>query len=309
MRRIWANVSNAGMSGGGMNIHLRRFRSLEKAEGTHPIAQVFLGADRRKAKMSQRQAIYKTTAVFPEPNHTQTPNNFFDMIPDMSDAELRVTLIMIRNTFGWHRDGFKMGINKLADAAGLSRNGTKDGAEAAEKRGSFRRVNPDAQTEAEWELVVGQQETPSASDQGDGQPVTTPPSASEGQVGVKERLNKQLKRESPALDFKNMSVSEARKVPTLRMYAEATEFFPGSVVWEFVHDEIMKHKLTPEKIRAAAVVWAARGFKPSNVQGILEWAVNGIPAGKNGVTPTPQPRERDDYGPLIEYLNSKESQQ
>ncbi len=126
---------------------------------------------------------------FQSPNYTQSPNDFFDMIPDMSDAELRVTLVMIRQTFGFHRDGFKMGINKLAFAAGLSRNGAKDGAEQAEKRGTFRRVNPDAQTEAEWELIV----TPSASDHLIGQPVTTPPSASDSQVRVKERIKKEKK--------------------------------------------------------------------------------------------------------------------
>lgn len=124
---------------------------------------------------------------FQSPNYTQTPNDFFEMIPNMSDAEIRVTLIMIRQTFGFHRDGFKMGINKLANAAGLSRNGAKDGAEAAEKRGTFRRINPEAQTEAEWELSV----TPSTSDLQPSQPVTTPPSASDSQVRVKEKkINK-----------------------------------------------------------------------------------------------------------------------
>lgn len=130
---------------------------------------------------------------FQSPNYTQTPNDFFVMVPDMSDAELRVTLVMIRETFGFHRDGFKMGINKLADAAGLSRNGAKDGAEAAEKRGTFKRTNPDAQTEAEWELVVGQSVTPPPSDHPPGHPVTTPPSPSDQQVGVKERIKKAKK--------------------------------------------------------------------------------------------------------------------
>jgi hypothetical protein len=92
--------------------------------------------------------------AFPLPNYTQAPNNFFEMIPQMGEAELRVTLVMIRQTFGFHRNGFKMGVSKLATAAGLSRQGALDGAEAAEGRGTFRRTNPDSNTEAEWELVV-----------------------------------------------------------------------------------------------------------------------------------------------------------
>lgn len=119
---------------------------------------------------------------FESPNYTQSPNDFFKMVPEMSDAELRVTLVMIRQTFGFHREGFKMGITKLAKAAGLSPQGARDGAAAAEKRGTFRRSNPDAITEAEWELVVPLQpvEYPL-------QPVEGTPLTSGGQVGVKEK--------------------------------------------------------------------------------------------------------------------------
>jgi hypothetical protein len=137
--------------------------------------------------MSQRQAPYRTTAAFPEPNYTQTPNDFFAMLPDMESSEVRVTLVMIRETFGYHRESFTMGIGKLADAAGLSRGAAKDGAEAAEKRGTFRRSNPTEQTEAEWELVVGQPLTPSTECIGDGQPLTVTPPLVDPQVRVKER--------------------------------------------------------------------------------------------------------------------------
>lgn len=91
---------------------------------------------------------------FQSPNYTQAPNDFFVMLPEMGDAELRVTLVMIRQTFGFHRDGFKMGMKKLAKAAGLSDQGARNGAEEAEKRGTFKRSNPTEQGEAEWELSV-----------------------------------------------------------------------------------------------------------------------------------------------------------
>jgi len=131
------------------------------------------------------------TKGFTSPNYTQTPNDFFDMLPEMEDSELRVTLVMIRNTFGFHRDGFKMGIGKLAKAAGLSENGAKAGAKAAEARGTFRRVNPNAITEAEWALVVdGSTVEGSTSDPLPGQSVTPNGSTSESQVGIKERERK-----------------------------------------------------------------------------------------------------------------------
>lgn len=109
-------------------------------------------------------------SAFKSPNYTQTPNDMFSALPSMSEAELRVTLVLIRHTFGFHQKAFKLGLAKLAKEAGLSINGAKEGARKAEERGTFRRTNPDAQTEAEWELIV---ETPSANDgepsRGDGE--------------------------------------------------------------------------------------------------------------------------------------------
>src|SRR5690349_2096061 len=91
---------------------------------------------------------------FQAPTYTQTPNDFFDMVKEMSDAELRVTTVMIRNTFGFHRSGFKMSIKELAEQSGLSEQGARTGAEAAEKRGTFQRSNPDSKKTAEWNLNV-----------------------------------------------------------------------------------------------------------------------------------------------------------
>lgn len=148
---------------------------------------------------------------FKSPNHTQVPNDFFDMIPDMSDAELRVTLIMIRDTRGWHRDATKLGKGELSKRSGLSYNGTTAGCESAEKRGTFRRTNPEAKTRAEWELVT--EEEPSASEgveNKDPQPVRKSPSASEGQVRVKESIKK-IKKNT----FSNESNQRTKRIQDL----------------------------------------------------------------------------------------------
>lgn len=97
-------------------------------------------------------------------------------------------------------------------------------------------------------------------------------------------------------DFVAMTVNEAKKLPTLRLYTRATGFWPGSLVWEYVHGFIVQHNLTEEKLRAAATAWAASGFKAENVKGVLEWAAFGIPekyrqtqGGESGKTWTPIP--------------------
>ena len=127
---------------------------------------------------------------------------------------------------------------------------------------------------------------------------------------VEESIKKQKKkveRGEPALDFKSMTVPQARKLSTLRLYFQATDYFPGSVLWEYVHNTIQENSLTFEKIHSAAVEWAARGYKPENVKGVLEWAIHGIPAGKNGAKPAPAqaPDPMAGYSSLIEALERR----
>lgn len=217
---------------------------------------------------------------FESPNYTQTPNDFFDMIPGMSEAELRVTLVMIRQTFGFHRDNFKMGLNKLKDAAGLSRNGAKDGAEAAEKRGTFTRTNPESQGEAEWSLVVA----PSPSDYPPGHPVTTPPAPSDQQVRVKERVKKVLKKKEAT-----------PQPPEIVLFKEVVKHFPKANQRESVIDAIQKvnarlgRLATIEDLCPWFIAWGKVSGNEWSLVWLTEWAVNNSQNGaKHATTPNRQ---------------------
>lgn len=165
---------------------------------------------------------------FQSPNFTQVPNDFFPLIPDMEDAELRVTLVMIRETFGYHRSDFRMGIKKLAAAAGLSPNGARAGAEAAEERGTFRRVNPGDQGSAEWELIVESVAVEAYAMAGGGavseppgvQPVNGGGSVSEVQLGIKES-NKEIKRNTTTAKPNNFTLYEGNIGPITPMISES----------------------------------------------------------------------------------------
>jgi hypothetical protein len=89
-------------------------------------------------------------------------------------------------------------------------------------------------------------------------------------------------RSTPAPDFANLSIAEAKKVPTLKMYWKATGFWPGDRTWAFIHQTITDHQLTEEQIRLASTEWDLRGYRQENIRGILEWAVGGIPLNGNG---------------------------
>jgi phage replication O-like protein O len=150
---------------------------------------------------------------FKSPNYTQVPNDLFDvLLCDLGNAELKVILCIIRKTIGFHKEDekVKFGINKLMKMTGLSKNGVKNGAAQAERRGLIERT--DQEGEAEWVLITintpehggGQPVTPpiigdskegSASDPGGGQPVTPGGSASDPFVGhLKKDLKKPLNK-------------------------------------------------------------------------------------------------------------------
>lgn len=119
--------------------------------------------------------------------------------------------------------------------------------------------------------------------------IPSPHEASPSPRKGKKELLKNLKDSLSGADFAKMTVQEARQVPTLRLYAEATDFFPGSVAWEYVHNFILANKLTAEQIKAAALAWSLRGYRKENVEGILQWARDGVPEkgvknGKNNRT-------------------------
>jgi DnaD/phage-associated family protein len=92
-------------------------------------------------------------AGFQAPNYTQVPNDFFEMAQDMGEAEIKVMLCIIRETFGYHRDECQLSIRKLAIGAGLTPRNAYNGAEKAITRGLIvKSVSPTNTTT--WRAVV-----------------------------------------------------------------------------------------------------------------------------------------------------------
>jgi hypothetical protein len=65
---------------------------------------------------------------------TQFPNAVIALMPDMSEAELRVTIAIARQTFGWHRERAVISLSDFEEMTGLSRPGVSDGIKAGMAR-------------------------------------------------------------------------------------------------------------------------------------------------------------------------------
>ena len=78
------------------------------------------------------------------PNHTQTPNELFDIhMRDMDMAELKVTLAICRKTFGWHKRRDKISLSQLEELTGMSRTSVIKGVQKGIGRGTIERFASD----------------------------------------------------------------------------------------------------------------------------------------------------------------------
>ncbi|WP_291428482.1 hypothetical protein [Deinococcus sp.] len=76
---------------------------------------------------------------FSAPSYTQTPNELFALQADMKEAELRVTLAIVRATFGWNAGGqlAHLTLDMLMFDTGLSKQGVMNGVNAGKTRGTL----------------------------------------------------------------------------------------------------------------------------------------------------------------------------
>lgn len=53
------------------------------------------------------------------PGYTRVPNDFFDIIPRLTDPELRVLLLIYRRTIGWNKDDDQISLTQFQDGTGI----------------------------------------------------------------------------------------------------------------------------------------------------------------------------------------------
>src|SRR5687767_12064415 len=76
-------------------------------------------------------------AKAPSPNYTQSPNVYFDTwLKEINSlAELKGVNMIIRHTFGWHKEDASIGTSELMAMTGLSRVSVCEGVKRALEHG------------------------------------------------------------------------------------------------------------------------------------------------------------------------------
>jgi len=93
------------------------------------------------------------------PTYTMTPNDLFDhWLPHLGEAELKVLLVIMRKTFGWHKKRDRISITQLSKITGLLRETVINATKSLQSKGVIIKdvVGPNGNQETYYELVINE---------------------------------------------------------------------------------------------------------------------------------------------------------
>jgi len=91
------------------------------------------------------------------PTFTQTPNDLFDhWLPKLCESELKVLLIILRKTFGWHKTRDYISISMLAKKTGMMEETVIKATKSLQKKGLILKevIGPNGKQQTFYELIV-----------------------------------------------------------------------------------------------------------------------------------------------------------
>lgn len=200
--------------------------------------------------------------MFSKPNYTQTPNDFFDkVLPTLKDGEMRVLLIVMRQTFGWgNKEWDRISISQLVEKTGLSRQTVITATNSlVQKKLLLKRKEGAAGKEQSWYSLMVQEPTEFAtpidnSNNSYPSKFETPPSLNFRPT--KETLTKERRKES---SLKGAKEKSATPPPPSGFFKEK---FEGKIQ---VSEENMKRLV--EKFKDPAIInWYAEKLYRYSIQ-------------------------------------------
>jgi phage replication O-like protein O len=231
---------------------------------------------------------------FESPNYTQVPNDLFDRLGEFDKSDLKVLLVIIRNTFGYHRDRAEISTREMADITGLSISSIKPAADKLESMGLIEKIT-DGQKSITWRAVVasdsmiGTRKRKGVSTIGTAaiQPSVQGVSTIESQSGLNKDKEKEINKNKNIYQLYTENIGELTAMMRDEL-VDAEKEFPQ----EWFEPAFL------EAVKSNVRRW-------NYVRRILEnWKTNGVgwrPGGKQDDRPTktqPEPVYQDEPDPL-----------
>lgn len=190
---------------------------------------------------------------FQAPNYTQVPNDYFDLILDMTNAEIRVLSTLLRATLGYHRDEIKLSIREMARITRLDPKSVMAGAVKLEERGLIARSVGKSTTVTKWTVVI---DDPKLWEK----IVKTVP------VGQYENASLPLKKEKKEINPASRPLDLVDAIlfyekPAMSVRQAVSDYFKINVNWDTKTSRqwiewAMGAQITSEQIKDAAQMWS-----------------------------------------------------
>lgn len=170
-----------------------------------------------------------------EPNHTQTPNDLFDYwLPHLGEGELKVLLIIIRKTIGYHKVRDKISLGQLEKFTGLTRTNVLAAVESLKEKKVISKIviGESGFQQTFYELIVHKSNNSyqSCSNTPPSPAAIPPPSPGKGPTKEKETKEKEIKKQqqeekaaAPVVVFsilEDLEASQAFKIKISKQYSQ-----------------------------------------------------------------------------------------
>lgn len=215
----------------------------------------------------------------PQPNFTQAPNALFDeWLPKLSHVELKVLMVIMRKTFGWHKIRDRISLSQLEKYTGTDRTKIIKAAKNLQKMGLIVKEvsGKNGEQETYYELVVIEDSKNSYQ-----WPNDTPPSGQRPPT-----------KEKPKEKEKEIYKEKSRCAPTAA--TSKITFDAKKRAFEGITQDDIKAwrdkfpAVNPEKEIALCAEWAMTSPRKDYRKSILTWLRN---SQKNHTTPYKPPEK------------------
>ncbi len=156
------------------------------------------------------------------PTYTQTPNDLFDhWLPLLNEGELKVLLVIMRKTFGWHKTHDVISVSQLSKYTGMMEETVIKSAKSLQNKGVITREvsGPIGKQQTKYSLVVNEDSNNSYPSVQSRTPLgSNPPVQTEAQKkeNYKEKI-KQQQAAPPAAVFSDQSNKKKKDLQVSQM--------------------------------------------------------------------------------------------
>ncbi len=229
---------------------------------------------------------------FQAPNYTQVPNDFFEMAAKMGEAELKVVLCLIRETFGYHRETCELSIRALARQAGLTPRNAFTGAELAIARGLIEKTVSSTNT-TKWRAVVTGDTAVLSQRIRTVSPRASKPPVKEIKETVKQNEDDDALRKISRAYQAEIGVLTIMIADELR---EASTAYPVQWTLDAIHEAAVQNKRGWKYVLAILTRWKAQGNQEA-MKPVRQTASSG------------QSKQEQNLANIQSWLTKKEAQQ